>query len=118
MSAFKIYRIVTTTTSTPFSFTSGTTATSSGPIGYDDKGVELTVQNQSTAATNIWIGGSDVVPSIGATSTLGVGGIMVAQNATFQIGKRHAPSAIQMTDYYVTSTSSNAIAVAFLLKGV
>lgn len=117
MASFKLYRIVTTSTSTPFNFVSGTTATSTSSSP-SDKGCEVTFQNQSTGTTNVWIGGSTMAISIGATSTNGAGGLMIAQNGTYQIGKRHAPSAIQMNDYYVASTSSNAICVAYLINAV
>lgn len=118
MSSFKLYRIVTTTTSTPINFVTGTTATSTAAVSPNDKGCEVTFQNQSTSAVNIYIASSSASISIGATSTLGVNGIALAQNGTYAIGKRHAPVAIQMLDYWVLSTSSNAICVAHLVHAV
>lgn len=117
MASFKLYRILTASTSTPYNFVSGTTATSTS-ASPDDKGVEVTFQNQSTGATNVWIGGSTMAISIGSTSTTGAGGIMVSQNGSYSIGHRHAPSAVQMNDFYVASTSSNAVCVAMLVKAV
>lgn len=117
MASFKLYRIVTLTTSTPYNFVSGTTATSTSTDS-GDKGVEVTFQNQSTGATNVWIGGSTMAISIGTTSTVGAGGIMISQNGTYSVGHRHAPTAIQMNDWYVASTSSNAICAAHLVKAV
>lgn len=118
MASFKLYRIVTTTTSTPMNFVTGSTSTASVPYSPDDKGVEVVFQNQSTGAFNVWVGGSTMSISVGATSTLGAGGVLIAQNGSYSIGKRHAPAAIQMNDYYVASTSSNAICLAHLIKGV
>lgn len=117
MAGLKTYRIVTLSTSTPYSFTTGTTATSTGTTAAD-KGVEVTFQNQSTAATNVYIGDSAMAISIAATSTTGASGIMIAQNGSYQVGKRHAPSAVQMSEWFVISTSSNAICVAQLVKAV
>lgn len=119
MASFNMYRIVTTTTSTPMNVVSGTTAAPASNATYLDKGCEVTFQNQSTAATAIWIGGSAMqITSIGATSTLGVTGIMIPQNGSYSFGKRHAPSAINLNDFWIASTSSNAICVVHVIKAV
>lgn len=118
MASMKIYRVVTLTPSVAHSIVSGTTAAATVPASPDDKGVEVTFQNQSTGAVNVYIGPSGFAPSIGTTSTTGTGGIVIAQNGTFSLGHRHAPSAIQMNDFYIASTSSNAVVTAFLLKAV
>jgi hypothetical protein len=118
MASSKTFRVVTLSVSTPYSFVTGTTATSTANSP-DYKGCEVVFQNQSTGATNVWIFDSSTGSiAIGATSTLGAGGILVAQNGSYQLGKRHAPSAIQMTDWFVASTSSNTICVAQLVKAV
>lgn len=117
-SSLTTYRIVTLSTSTPYNFYTGTTASSTGNVPTSSKGVEVTFQNLSTGSTDVYVGGSDLTISIGATSTTGVGGIWIPQGAAFTVGKRHAPSAIQMQDWFVISTSSNAICVAQLLKFV
>lgn len=120
MASFKYYRVVTTTPSAPYNIASGTTVAPTANATYLDKGVEVTFQNASTGAITIYIGGSDLqVTDITATSTAsGTQGISLAQNATFQIGKRHSPTAIVMSDFYVISTSSKGICVAQLLKAV
>lgn len=119
MSSMKIYRLTNFTASAGINFVSGTTAAAVGPIASADKGVEVTFQNQSTSAVNIYVGDVNVVPVIGTTSTLGNGGIVVAQNGTYSVGHRSgAYSAIQMTDWYIASTSTAAIAVALLVHGV
>lgn len=113
------YRVVTLTASVPHNFVTGTTATSTSNALTAHKGVEVTFQNQSTSAINVYIVNSvSNVPAIGSTSTLGVGGIALSQNTAYTIGKRHAPSAIQMQDWYVVSTSSNGICVAQLVRAV
>ena len=117
MAGLKTYRVVTLVASSPYSFATGTTATSTGTTAAD-KGVEVTFQNQSTGSPNIYIGGPDLTISISATSTTGVGGIQIAPGGSYTVGKRHAPSAIQMSEWFVISTSSNATCVAQLLKAV
>jgi len=117
-SSLTTYRVVTLSTSTPYNFVTGTTATNTGVPLAANKGVEVTFQNQSTGATNIYVGGSDLTISVGATSTTGVGGIVISQNGAYTVGKRSNASAIQMQDWFVISTSSNAICVAQLSKAV
>ena len=119
MASLKLYRLTNFAASTPINFVTGTSATSTGGAAQPvDKGVEVTFQNQSTSAVNIWIGDSGVVPVIGTTSTLGTGGVILAQNGTYSVGHRHAPSAIQMNEWYMASTSTAAIAFAILVKAV
>lgn len=118
MASVKTYRIVTLSTSTPYNFVTGTTATSTGNTVAANKGVTVNFQNQSTGATDVYIGGSDLTISIGATSTTGVGGVKLAQNGVYTIEPRHSPSAIIMDDWYVCSTSSNAICVAQVVRMV
>lgn len=118
MPSIKTYRIVTLSTSTPYNFVTGTTATSTSNPVAANKGVTVNFQNQSTASTDVYIGGSDLTISIGATSTTGTGGIKLAQNGSYTIEPRHAPSAIIMDDWYVISTSSNAICVGQVVRMV
>jgi hypothetical protein len=118
MASVKVYRVVTSTPSVAHNIVSGTTAANTPPFSANDKGVEVTIQNQSTGNTNIYVGGSDLTISIGATSTTGVGGILLTPSDALTLGKRHAPSAIQMNDWYICSTSSLAVAVVHLLKAV
>lgn len=117
-SSITTYRIVTLTTSTPYNFVTGTTATSTGNAVPANKGVTINFQNQSTGATDVYVGGSDLTISIGATSTTGVGGIKLSQNGSYSIEPRHGASAINMQDWFVCSTSSNSICVAQLLRMV
>jgi len=117
MSSIKVYRVLTATASSPHSFVTGTTATSTSNLP-EDKGVTVIFQNQSTGATDVYIGPSGFALSMGATSTTGAGGIKIAQNGVYQIQPRHAPTAIHMNDFYVASTSSNGICVAQLVKAV
>lgn len=115
MAGFKTFRVVTLTATVAHSMTLGTTGTPSAPWSYANKGIEVTFQNQSTAATNIWVGPSDVVPSIGATSTLGTGGHIIAQNGFITFRAQSNGSGIKMEEWYVASTSSNGICFATLL---
>lgn len=116
----RIYRMVFTSTSTSLAINwiSGTTSqgVTSDPL---DKGVEVTFQNQSTAAVNVYIGPSNVAVGAGNTSTIGsLPGIALAQNGTYAIGKRHAPSAIQMSRLWVATTSSIAVVSAHLIHAI
>jgi hypothetical protein len=117
MAGFKTFRVVTATVSVGHNFVTGSTAATGANTLSDNKGVGVIFQNQSTAATDIYIGGVGIVPSIGSTSTSGVGGVKVAQNGIYQL-ETGAPSGVQMDEWYVTSTSSNAVCVAQLIKAV
>lgn len=118
MASFKIYRVVNQSASAPTNFVSGSTAAPTSNATYVDKGVEVTFQNQSTGAVTVYVGDSAVQTVVGSTSTLSSFGISLAQNGTFQIGKRHSPTAINMNDFWFVSTSTVAICTAFLLKAV
>jgi hypothetical protein len=118
MASFKMYRIVTSVASSPMNFVSGTTSGIGTVTDPSDKGVSVTFQNQSTGAINVWIGGSTMSISIGSTSTVGAGGVVISQSSSYTISPRHAPSAIQMADYWVASTSSLSICTALLIKAV
>ena len=116
MAMLKTYRIVTLTTSVAHNFVTGTTASSTGPYGHEHVGRAVIVQNQSTGATNIWVGGPSVVVGAAAASTsTGPFGIQVAQNASFDLSANDT-RAINAHELWVVSTSSNAICVALLAK--
>lgn len=117
----RLYRMAFTTTSTShaINWISGTTSSGTGLADILDKGCEVTFQNQSTGAVNVYIGGPEVGVALSSTSTAGtLSGIQIAQNGTYAIGKRTAVSAIQMAQYYCTTTSSAAVVVAHLIHAV
>ena len=118
MASMKVYRVVTSTPSVAHNIVTGSTAAPTAPYSVADKGVEVTIQNQSTGSFNIYVGDSSLTVSIGATSTAGVGGILLTPNDAYTLGKRHAPSAIQLSEWYICSTSSLGVAVVHLLKAV
>ena len=97
------------TTSTAINWVTGSTSTATSPVSQLYKGVEVTFQNISTGNTDIWIGGADVAQ---------FNGIWLSQQSAYTIGKRHAPSAIQLQEWYVWSTSSSAKAVCQIVRAV
>lgn len=117
-SSVKTYRAVFTSTSTSLAINWVTGSTSTGGSALPaDKGVFVIFQNQSSA-TNATIGGPDVTPNaqgivLGILST-------VASNtpSSYTVFSAGSFSSIQMTDWYVTSTSSVGIVVAQLVRGV
>ena len=118
MPSFTNRRIVTASTSTLYSLGTGTTSTNTSPFPTANKGVELTIQNQSTGSFDIWVGGSDLSIEIGSTATGLIGGVQLSQGASYTVGKRHAPTAIILDEWYICSTSSRAVAQAQLLRMV
>lgn len=99
-------KISITSTSTPYNFGTGTTATSTSNTTPANKGLLATFQNQGAAT--ITVGGSDVVT---------VGGITIAANGTYQV-IGGSPSSVQLNDWFVSSTSSAAVALVQLVKYV
>lgn len=121
MAGFTLRRIVTSSTSTPYCLGNGSTAASTSPFAVGNKGVEVFIQNQSTGAFDIYVGGSDVAIVIGATSTAAgasTGAVKLAQNGTFSIGNHGSASAVVLDEWFVCSTSSMAVAQVLLLRSV
>lgn len=118
MSQHKFYRVVTSVPSSRHNIYTGTTAAPSVNCPAADKGVEATFQNQSTGATDIYVGGSDLAVAIGATSTLGPGGVKLSIGDAYTVGKTLNGGALQMTQFWVVSTSSMAVCTVHLISKV
>lgn len=118
-SSVKTYtaQFTSTSTSLAINLVTGTTATSTSNAVAADKGIMLTFQNLSTAA-NVYIGGSDVSPTIGIVIGAATTVSTNVSNTYVVFSPTGSNSGIQMNDWYVCATTSAAKVVGQLLKPV
>lgn len=105
----RTYKMIFTTTSTSLAINwiSGTTSAAPTPFSPIDKAAEVTFQNISTAALNVWLGGSDVAVN---------NGIFIAQNGTYAAGKTPISAAIQLAEWWACATSTGVTVIAQIVK--
>lgn len=114
--AIRTYRAIFTSTSTSvaINWISGTTSAAGTPWSNLDRGVAVVFQNQSSAA-NITVGGADVTPN---AQGIVIGARTATDPGRLEIMFGGGPTCIQLPEWYVTSTSSLAVAVAQLIRYV